>query len=294
MNSSPFTRKTRTAITAAFGTVLLAASLVSCAPAGAPADDETGASEPALLTSAKENGIIFGMTDSPPTTLVEADGTPGGYASLVTMEVLGRMGITEFNTLVTDFPSSISGLVAGRSDIRIGGLTPNDERCPVMAFTKPSHVLTYSFAVQPGNPKELFSLEDLKDTNSKLGTQGATTQEAVAIEVMGGDENIVILPDRQSGIDALRTDRVDAFVAPYQTLVQLLETNPGAFEIAEGYVPDLPILAQSSVVTSENADFVELYNKYFDELVDEGWVEELSDEYGFDFDLLASPDLATC
>lgn len=284
----------RTAITAAFGAVALAATLVSCAPASAPTDNSTAADEPALLTEMKDRGAVLGMVDSPPTTFVESDGTPAGFSSLVTMEILGRMGVTKFSALVTDFPGAVPALMAKRSDIRIGGLTPNEERCPVMAFTKPSHVLTYSFAVQPGNPKNLNSLADLRDTGSKLGTQGATTQERVAKEVMGGEENIVILPDRQSGIDALRTDRIDAFVAPLETLIQLQKTNPGAFDITKGNVPDLPILAQASVVRNEDKDFVKLYNTIFDQLVEEGWLEKLSDKYGFDFDLLSSPELATC
>ncbi|WP_168220057.1 MULTISPECIES: transporter substrate-binding domain-containing protein [unclassified Salinibacterium] len=270
-------------------------SLVACgADTGSNGAAPAAADEPALLTKMKAEGAILGMVDSPPTSFVESDGTPAGFSSLVTMEILKRMGVTEFGALVTDFPGAIPALMAQRSDIRIGGLTPNDERCPVMAFTKPSHVLTYAFAVKPGNPLDLHSLADLAATNSKLGTQGATTQERVAIEVMGGSENIVILPDRQSGIDALRTDRVDAFVAPLETLVQLQSTNPGAFDIADGIVPDLPILAQASVVRNEDKDFVEAYDKIFDELVAEGWLEELSDEYGFDFSLLSSPELTTC
>lgn len=294
MTSRISARRTRTAITAAFGAIILAASLVSCTPESAPVEGNSSADEPALLTEMKARGAVLGMVDSPPTTYVEGDGTPAGYSSLVTMEILGRMGVTKFSALVTDFPGAIPALMAKRSDIRIGGLTPNDERCPVMSFTKPSHVLTYSFAVLPGNPKNLKSLEDLKNTGSKLGTQGATTQERVAIEVMGGSENIVILPDRQSGIDALRTDRVDAFVAPVETLIQLQKTNPGAFDITAGSVPDLPILSQASVVRNEDKDFVKLYNKIFDELVAEGWLKKISDEYGFDFALLDSPKLSTC
>lgn len=291
MNSN--IRPKRSGLTATLGAIVLAVALVSCSTGGT-GNGSPNKDEPALLTKMKTEGAVLGMVDSPPVTFVEGDGTPAGYSSLVTMEILKRMGVTKFSGLVTDFPGAIPALMAKRSDIRIGGLTPNDERCPVMAFTKPSHVLTYAFAVQPGNPKNLHSLADLRDTDSKLGTQGATTQERVAVEVMGGDQNIVILPDRQSGIDALRTDRVDAFVAPLETLIQLQQTNPGQFDITEGKVPDLPILSQASVVRNEDKDFLELYNKVFDELVAEGWLESLSDEYGFDFSLLASPELATC
>lgn len=291
MTSKSSARRLRMALTATMTAVVLAAGLVSCAPETAAPDN---VDEPALLTEMKARGAVFGMVDSPPVTSVESDGTPSGYSSLVTMEVLRRLGVTKFSALVTDFPGAIPALMAKRSDIRIGGLTPNEERCPVMSFTKPSHVLTYYFAVQPGNPLGLNSLADIRDAGAKLGTQGATTQERIAKEVMGGDQNIVILPDRQSGIDALRTDRVDAFVAPYETLVQLLETNPGAFDITEKIVPDLPILSQASVVRNEDKDFVELYNKTFDEMVADGFLKDLSDEYGFDFELLSSPELATC
>ena len=40
---------------------------------------------------------------------------------------------------------------------------------------------------------------------------------------------------------------MDAFVAPYETLVQLLETNPGAFDITEKIVPDLPIESSATL-----------------------------------------------
>lgn len=289
-NSS--TRRGLTRMTAAAGALALAVTMIGCSSEPTAPGPE-GNDEPALLTTMKERGAIIGGIDSPPNSWVNEDGSLEGYSFEVMMEVMGRMGVTEFEALITDYPGMVPALQAKRSDIVVAAMTPNEERCPVMVFTKPDHVLAFAFAVQVGNPMGLNSLADLKEADARLGTQGATTQERVAIEVLGGSENIVILPDRQSGIDALRTDRVDAFVAPVEALVALMENNPGVFEITE-VVPDLPILAQATALRNEDADFAELYNKYFDELMEEGFIQELSEKYGYDASLLDSPELATC
>jgi len=275
---------------AAAGALMLAFSVAACATETEP-EDSNG--EPALLTQMKERGAVFGGLDSPPNSFVNSDGSLGGYSFEVMTEILERMGVTEFEALITDYPGMVPALQAKRSDIVVAAMTPNAERCPVMTFTKPDHVLAFAFAVREGNPLGLSSLADIKAANARLGTQGATTQERVAIEILGGSDNIVILPDRQSGIDALRTDRVDAFVAPIETLGALKENNPGEFEITK-VVPDLPILAQATALRNEDADFAKLYDEYLDELMAEGFIQELSEKYGYDVSLLDSPSLATC
>lgn len=299
MRSTKSTKRGLTTITAAIGAIVLVASMVGCSTdtgsdggPGSPADGDSN-TEPALLTTMKERGAILGGLDSPPTAYVNSDGSLGGYSFEVMMEVMSRMGVTKFEALMTDYPGMVPALQASRSDIVVAAMTPNEERCPVMTFTKPDHVLAFAFAVQKGNPLGLTSLADMKNKNAKLGTQGATTQERVAVEVMGSSDNIVVLPDRQSGIDALRTNRIDAFVAPMEALGALKKNNPDMFEITN-VVSDLPILAQASAVRNADKDFAKLYDKYFDEMVADGSLKKLSDEYGFDYDLLSSPLLATC
>src|SRR5690606_3217275 len=108
MNRNYAKGRRRTVLTAALSAVALAVTLVSCSTDTGPV--ENGADEPALLTKMKTEGAVLGMVDSPPTTFVEGDGTPAGYSSLVTMEILERMGVTKFSALVTDFPGAIPAL----------------------------------------------------------------------------------------------------------------------------------------------------------------------------------------
>jgi len=291
MRGTKSTRRGLTTITAAVGAMVLVASMVGCSAETTPPVENTD--EPALLTAMKERGAVLGGIDSPPNSFVNSDGSLGGFGFEVMMEVLGRMGVTEFDAMITDYPGMVPALQAKRSDLVVAAMTPNDERCPVMTFANADHVFGFAFAVQKGNPLGLNSLADLKAANAKLGTQGATTQERVAIEVLGGSENIVILPDRQSGVDALRTNRIDAFVAPSTSLIALMDNNPDVFEITK-VVPDLPILAQATAMRNEDADFAKLYNEVLDELVADGTLQKLSEEFGYDFDLLQSTELATC
>jgi polar amino acid transport system substrate-binding protein len=262
---------------AAVGTIALA-TLTGCAP-GSPAPTKSE-SKFALIKAMQDRGhAILGVIDSPPSSMVR-DNVPTGYNVEIVKAILGKYDIKEFKAFQADFAGMVPGLQAKRMDICCAGLLITDERCKTLAMGPASYVLVYAFAVKPGNPKNLLAIKDLKGTSAILAVEAATTQERIVREILP-EKQIITVPGRQDGADAVRIGRADAYLAPNANIRQVLEAGGEPLDVTD-VVSDMPQIGSCYAMRLEDADFVEAFRSDFDDLVASGEYAKILKKFGAD------------
>jgi polar amino acid transport system substrate-binding protein len=177
------------------------------------------------------------------------------------------MGVETMAGVPQDFSTMIPGLIAHRFDIN-SAFYISAARCKQVQFSAPIWVAQESFIVKAGNPKNLHSYEDLaKDGTAKIGLLTGAVEKKLMPKVGVKDEQIVTFNDQASILAALRTGRIDAFVATSIGNQKLLEvTGDKDLEKADPFHPStidgkLDVGYGAFTFRSEDKDFVEEFNK---------------------------------
>jgi polar amino acid transport system substrate-binding protein len=243
-----------------------------------------------LMEKAKKGEIIrVGFANEAPFSSANANGELIGSDITLLREVLGKMGVKEFDGVLTPFGSLIPGLKAKRFDIIAAGLYIRPDRCKQVAFAEPVFALGDAIVVPAGNPKKLSSLTDFaKNKDLKLGyTTGAGALIEHAYAVGMPKEQAIPLPDGPSLIAAVKAGRIDAFLYPTLSTQELLKAakDPGVERAApfeQPVVNGKPALGIGSFAfRPEDKDFVEAFNKVLVGIVASPDYVKMIEPFGF-------------
>lgn len=260
-----------------------------CAVAGL-ALSAGGAGAQSLMEKAKKGDIIrVGFANEAPFSSANADGQLIGSDITLLKAVLEKMGVKEFDGVLTPFGSLIPGLKAKRFDIIAAGLYIRPDRCKQVAFAEPVFALGDAIVVPAGNPKKLSSLADFaKNKDLKLGyTTGAGALIEHAYASGMPKEQAIPLPDGPSLIAGVKAGRVDAFLYPTLSTQELLKAakDPGV-ERADPFTQPVVNGKQALGIGSfafrpEDKDFVEEFNKVLVPIVASPEYVKMIEPFGF-------------
>src|SRR5690606_34261264 len=110
-------------------------------------------------------------------------------------------------------------------DAIAAGMFMNPERCAAVHYTSPVIVSTESFAVQPGNPQGILTVADLvSDPDLMVAAIAGGFHETFLRDGGVPTNQILTVRDTISGIDALTSERVDAFCLSTRSLNEFMDT----------------------------------------------------------------------
>ncbi|HPJ37060.1 MAG TPA: ectoine/hydroxyectoine ABC transporter substrate-binding protein EhuB [Spirochaetota bacterium] len=234
----------------------------------------------------KEGVVTIGVANEVPYGYKTPDGKVKGEAPEVIKLVMERMGVKKINAVVTEFGSLIPGLKAGRFDIIAAGLYITPKRCRQVAFTNPTYSIGEGFLVKKGNPKNLHSYDDVKNSNNvKLGAVAATVELGYARKAGIPEERIVIFPDNISAVAGVKSGRIDALATTSITVAKLAEKEP-AVEKAVPFTD--PVIDGKSVrgygalaVRKGDRKLLEVLNAHLREVIGSDAHRKAVRQYGF-------------
>lgn len=223
---------------------------VSVASAG-PIQDRIDAGEP----------IRIGFANEIPWAYPGDGNEPLGFANVHALGVLKAMGYENIEPVVTEWGGLIPGLKAGRFDIITGGMYIIGSRCENISFSEPMGIFGDAFLVEAGNPKNINSYADIKDSGSLMVTgAGYNTVEAAKKEGVE-DSRIMQVPGPTEILAAMRAGRADAGAATYFTLLGLAEQSDGKLEVTDpNELPDWTKNWVGIGFRSDDSDFLKAFN----------------------------------
>ncbi|HET7327548.1 MAG TPA: ectoine/hydroxyectoine ABC transporter substrate-binding protein EhuB [Nocardioidaceae bacterium] len=280
----------------ACGLVVSVGLLAACSQT----DPETGATESeggSTLDSIKEAGSVpVGFANEEPYAYRDG-GELVGEAPAIHGEVFSRIGDISLDGKLFEFNALIPALNAGRVDVVTAGMFITPERCEQAAFSDPVYVVPTAFLVQEGNPKNLTDYQSIIDSGATLAVLSGAVEVDQAKSAGVPDEQLQIVSDQQSGLDAVKSGRADALSLTSISVRSLAEGASGV-EVAEPFTPVIDgeeqIGAGAAVFRQGDDELREAFNEQLDAIMEEegAWLS-LVEDYGFTKDEKPPEDLTT-
>lgn len=245
---------------------------------------EPGGSPSAGLTQRVEQGqpVRLAIANEPPYTQLLPNGEITGAAPDVAKAVLARMGIENTEGVVTDYNSMIPGLNAGRWDMVTAGLFMDEERCAEVLYSAPVLVSTESFAVPPGNPMNLTTIQDVIDNpDIAIAVLGGSYELRAAQNLGVPEGQLQTYPLAPDALSALSAGRVAAVLLPTLSLEQILNEQGGDFVVTPP-LDAIPKTGSGAAFSRSDEDF---HGRYNTELLAFKETEEFAailEKWGFD------------
>lgn len=245
----------------------------------------------------REGKIVIGVHNRAPWGFRdEATGEATGWHPDLLKAAFSEVGVKEIDIRVTEFGALIPGLLAGRFDAVGSGLSITPERCKQVGFALPDLKERDAALVLPGNPKNIHAYQDIVDNDDVImgaGRGSVVVRKALAAGVP--NERMLLFPDIQSNVAALRTRRVDAVLLSLPTVLGLLRDNavPDVEAADPFHTTDEQATFTSIAFRKEDDELRELYNERFLALKQDGTVAEIMARYGFGEPEMVSDSITT-
>lgn len=269
---------------ALFGSVLAA-----CSRNGSESDVTTTTHSSTLQRAIAQKKIRVGYANEAPYAYQDAiSGKLTGEAPEVARVVLGKLGITQVEGVLTEFSALIPGLQAKRFDIIAAGMYILPERCKQISFSNPTYMAGEAFAVRAGNPLSLHSYTDIGTRpDARLGVVAGAVELNYAKELGIRKEQIVIFPDGPSAFEGIGSGRIDAYAATRPTITNLLKKSPDGLEIATPF--ENPTFGGRQVrgygafgFRKDDQDLLNAFNAQLKDFIGSPEHLKLVDSFGFD------------
>lgn len=232
-----------------------------------------------------EGKIVIGIHNrSPWGYRDEATGAATGWHPDLLKAAFSRLGVKELEIRVTEFGALIPGLLAGRFDAVASGLAITPERCQQVSFGAPDLKVPDAAIVPAGNPKKISGYQDIAsnvDIVMGAGRGSVVARNAVAAGVPS--DRMLLFPDIESNVSALRAGRIDVAVLSSPTVIGLLAGgNAKGLERASPFVITGEQANYAAVAfRKEDEDLRALYDEQLATLRQEGTVATIMAKYGF-------------
>ncbi|MDN5852584.1 MAG: ectoine/hydroxyectoine ABC transporter substrate-binding protein EhuB [Actinomycetia bacterium] len=278
MTYNPSRRRLLRGVGAAAVAAPVAGWLSSCSttdPAGSSDSDSN------LLESARDSGLlVVAIGNEPPYTKLEGD-TVTGAAPDVLRAVANELGIDDLKGEQVAYESMIPALKAGRVDVIAAGLFMKQSRCSELGYTEPVIVSTESYAVPPGNPKDITTIQDVLDNKDlKIAVLPGAFEEGILESAGVPKSQWVSAANGRGGIDAVKAGRADAFLLPTLSLDALAEDDSD-FEVTD-VIEDAPKTGSGAAFEKSETTMIDEYNKVLKDFITTDEYKEIMDKWGFD------------
>jgi len=292
-------RNSRNKVFLVCGTLMGIALIVSACQGAATPGATTGATPKMVAAETtwqrvqRTKSVTFGISNEPPFTVLNPDGTISGVDPAALRTVLSTYGITNYVGVLTDWNSMIPGLIAGRYDVIAGGMAVRPARCAQIAFSEGQYSIQQGLMVKAGNPLNVHNYTDIvNNTNIVFGTLQGGTQQLLAQDAGIPTDRLLTFPDVQSVLAALETDRIQVASQPVGTLNSLKAkaSDPSAWDvITVTPTPQYKNGGSGNDVMAigfrkEDTDFADAYNKALAKLLanPSQWSSTVIGDSGFD------------
>lgn len=239
-------------------------------------------------------GVVrVGFANEAPFAYVDTEtGRLTGEAPELARLVFRQLGVEELEGVLTEFGSLIPALQAGRFDVIAAGMYITPQRCQEVLFSDPTYAIGEAFIVPAGNPLDLHSYQDLRDTPSAtLGVVTGAIQLQYARAIGIPDERIRIFPGAPSAVDGVAAGRASAYAATVLTVNDLLSKTSAPLERAmpfEDLVIDGELIKGYGAFGFRKTDtqFRDAFNQVLAATVGTPSHLELVEPFGFTRDML--------
>ncbi len=256
--------------------------------------DSGRAGEGDTLQRIRAAGIVrVGFANEAPYAYVDTKtGRLTGEAPELARLVFRQLGVPEIQGVLTEFGSLIPALKAGRFDVIAAGMYITPQRCREILFSNPTYSIGEAFMVPAGNPLDLHSYEDVRDTpGATLGVVTGAIQLQYARAIGIPDDRIVIFPGAPAAVDGVAAGRASAYAATALTVNDLLSKTSAPLERAmpfEDLVIDGEVMKGYGAFgfRKQDAAFREAFNAVLSTTIGTPVHAELVEPFGFTRDML--------
>jgi polar amino acid transport system substrate-binding protein len=262
------------------GSLLAMALIAACSST----DPETGASKGNTLDRVTEDKKVnVGFANERPYAYQDG-GDLKGEAPAVHEYIFDQIGGIELEPKLFEFGALIQALNADRVDVVTAGMFITPERCQEASFSNPEYVATTALLVKKGNPDGLSDYKSAADKKAKV----AVMTGAVEVEQAKGsgvpEGQLQVVADQQSGLDAVKSGRADAFALTSISL-RALAKEDSSVEVAEAFIPVVDgkeqIGAGAAVFRKGDTELRDAFNAELKKLLESDKWLELVEPYGF-------------
>ncbi len=255
----------------------------------------------ALSACGKEEDVLVMATNAafPPYEYVEG-GEFVGIDVEIAKAIAEKLGM-ELKIEDVEFGSIIGGVVEGKYDMGMAGMTVTEERKQSVNFSD-----TYATGIQViivNNGSAIASLDDifvfddegnptaLKNPDVKVGVQQDTTGDIYSSSDISGwgfndvEEDGTVTKDRveryktgAEAVEALKTNKVDMVIIDNEPAKSFVAANEGKIHILEGD-NEYAVEDYAICVAKENTELLDKINQALKELKDDGTIDKIVAKY---------------
>jgi polar amino acid transport system substrate-binding protein len=249
-----------------------------------------GASDLALAETTKERvlregKIVIGIHNrSPWGYRDDKSGEATGWHPDLLKAAFAGLRVKELDIRVTEFGALIPGLLAGRFDAVASGLAITPERCRQVAFGMPDLKVPDAAIVLAGNPKKIHGYQDIAgDADIVMGAGRGSVVARNAIAAGVPADRMLLFPDIESNVSALRAGRIDVAVISSPTVIGLLSggSAKGLERASPFMVADEQANYAAVAFRKEDGDLTALYDERLAALKEDGTLAAIMARYGF-------------
>ena len=233
------------------------------------ADAESGNDAAAALTTMTPGKLtIVTSPDWPPYEFLDDSGKVTGIEMDIMALIAEKLGL-ELVIDEMDFDSALLAIQQGKSDMIVSGCTILESRKLVMNFTDSYTTAVQVIIVPEGSDITLDNLGE-----QSIGTQRGTTGFLACVDNFG-DEHVIGYDSALTAVQALLNGQVDCVVMDDSVARAYVAANAGLSIVDTEYMVE----DYAFGVAKENLALTEAVNDALNELMDDGTVQRIIDEY---------------
>jgi polar amino acid transport system substrate-binding protein len=237
------------------------------------------------LQEIRDSGVVtVGFANERPYAYRGEGGELVGEAPAIHGEIFKQIGDIRLEGRLFDFDGLIPALNAGRVDVVTAGMFITPERCAQAAFSNPEYVVPSALLVQRGNPMGLSDYQSVIDEGATVAVLSGAVEAEQAEGSGVPQDQLQLVTDQQSGLDAVKSGRADALALTSISLRALAEAD-NSVEVAEPFTPVIDgqeqIGAGAAVFRQGDTDLVNAFNTELANLLASPKWLQLVEPFGF-------------
>lgn len=267
----------------------LAATLFLAIPLAACGDDSTNQADTTRWEEIQEEGTLTVGTAGtlyPASFREEESDTLTGFDVELMKEIAKRLELeVEFKEMA--FDNMLTSVQNGQIDVAANDISVTEDRKEKFAFSKP-YKYTYGTAIV--RKSDLSGIESLEDLKGKKAAGEATTVFMDVARQYGAEEVIYDNASNDQYLRDVSTGRTDVILNDYYLQTLALAFFP-EFDIT--IHPDIAYNPQevAYLMDNENDELQENIDRVLEEMLEDGTVKELSEQFYNGADVSVEPDV---
>ena len=267
----------------------LAATLFLAIPLAACGDDSTNQANMTQWEEIQEEGTLTVGTAGtlyPASFREEESDTLTGFDVELMKEIAKRLELeVEFKEMA--FDNMLTSVQNGQIDVAANDISVTEDRKEKFAFSKP-YKYTYGTAIV--RKSDLSGIESLEDLKGKKAAGEATTVFMDVARQYGAEEVIYDNATNDQYLRDVSTGRTDVILNDYYLQTLALAFFP-EFDIT--IHPDIAYNPQevAYLMDNENDELQENIDRVLEEMLEDGTVKELSEQFYNGADVSVEPDV---